>query len=87
MLGKTNVGIVARLLRLQQKLWKTRKEKAIQNEKVDMKSKVNDIKNTTPESQNTTHQEFCFTTNISVYKARDEEKRLGKVLNNEWFEE
>lgn len=46
-----NVGMVARLLRLHQKLWKTRKEKAIQNEKVDMKSKVNDIKNTTPESQ------------------------------------
>lgn len=44
-----------------------------------MKGKVKDIyikkkKNTTPENQNITHQ-FCFTTNIIVYKARDEEKR------------
>lgn len=51
-----------------------------------MKSKVNDIKNTTPGNQNTTHQEFCFTTNITVYKAGDGEKRLGKVLN-EGFED
>lgn len=38
-------------------------------------------------NQNTTHQEFCFTTKITVYKAGDEEKRLGKVLNNEEFKE
>lgn len=40
-----------------------------------MKVLVNDIKNTTPENQNTTHQEFCFTTSITVYKAEDLEKR------------
>lgn len=38
-----------------------------------MKVLVNDIKNT--ENQNTTHQEFCFTTSITVYKAEDLEKR------------
>lgn len=52
-----------------------------------MKCKVNDVKSTTPENQNTTHQEFCFATSVKVYKARDEENRLGKVLNNEGFEE
>lgn len=44
-----------------------------------MKIKANDIKNTTPGNQNTTHQEFC-------YKAGDGEKRLGKILN-EGFED
>lgn len=41
--------------------------KAIQNKKADMKGKVSDKKKkkTTRESQDTTHQEFCFTTNIN----------------------
>ena len=37
-----SVGIVVRLLHLQQKLWKTRQEKPLK--KADMKGKVSDIK-------------------------------------------
>lgn len=38
-----NVGMVARLLYLHQKLWKIRKRKKILNKKTNMKTKVNDI--------------------------------------------
>lgn len=34
--------------------------------KADMKSKVNDLKKYNSRDQNTTHQEFCFTTNTTL---------------------
>lgn len=82
-----NVGMVARLLYLHQKLWKTRKGKKFLNKKTNMKIKVNDIKKIQLQRTRIHHQEFCFTTNITVHKAEYLEKRLEKVLNNKGFEE
>lgn len=45
-----------------------------------MKFKVNDIKKIQLQRTRIHHQEFCFTTNITIHKAEYVEKRLEKII-------